>query len=71
MKSIDIQSIETNYEIIFNGHVQDLSLLRKKLRITQSSMAFYCNVSLRKIQLFESYKSKDYFLIYAYKEILK
>jgi len=45
--------------------------MRKNLRINQSKMAFYCSVSLKTIQNFENYKSKDAFLLYAYKEVFK
>ena len=71
MQSIDKQKLILNYEILFCGKVQDLVIMRKNLRINQSKMAFYCSVSLKTIQNFENYKSKDAFLLYAYKEVFK
>ena len=71
MKHIDIQDIESNYELKFNGNVQDLVLMRKNLHISQMEMSRIICKSLKTIQNFESYRCKDYFLIFAYKEILK
>lgn len=71
MKRFDLQRVTANYELLFYGNVQDLVIMRKNLRISQEQMALKLNKSLKTIQNFEAYKCKDYFLIFAYKEIFK
>ena len=70
MKNIDLQTIEANYELIFCSKVQKCIEIRKNLGITQSQIAFKLKKSLSTIQNFESFKCKDGFLIYAYKQLL-
>ena len=70
MKTIKNQDFKNNYLVLFYSKVQILVELRKKLCISQSEIARVTDVSLRKIQMFENYKSNDAYLIYCYKKIL-
>ena len=70
MKTIKNQDFKNNYLVLFYSKVQILVELRKKLHISQSEIARVTDVSLRKIQMFENYKSNDAYLLYCYKEIL-
>ena len=70
MKTIKNQDFKNNYLVLFYSKVQILVELRKKLCISQSEIARVTDVSLRKIQMFENYKSNDAYLLYCYKEIL-
>lgn len=71
MKTTDNQLLKTNYAALFCHHVQSLVFRRNNLRISQQHMAYKAGVSLRTIQNFESFKSENAYLIYAYKQILK
>lgn len=70
MKSNKNQQLRAKYDLRFFGLVQDLVIKRKFLRVNQNKMSVLCGVSLRTIQNFENYRCKDYFLIFAYREIL-
>lgn len=70
MEIIDIEQIKANYEILFCGKVQDCVIKRKNLGVTQFQIAHKIGVSVATIQNFESYKSKNGYLIYAYNKIL-
>ena len=70
MQDIDLEDIKAHYEMLFCGHVQDLVIKRKKLGITQLQMSYKLKKSLATIQNFETYKCKDYFLVFAYKKLL-
>lgn len=48
--------IKTKYKIHIFEQVQQLSLMRKKLHISQAQMAQYCGVSIKTIVNFENYK---------------
>lgn len=62
--------IKTKYKIHIFEQVQQLSLMRKKLHITQAQMAQYCGVSIKTIVNFENYKHYNHFLIFAYSNLL-
>lgn len=70
MENTITQELRNNYMLKFYSHVQELTETRKNLRINQNTMSVKCGVSLRTIQNFENYRTNDYFLIYAYKQIL-
>ena len=70
MKDIDLEDIKAHYEMLFCGYVQDLVIKRKKLGVTQFQMSYKLDKSLATIQNFESYKCKDYFILFAYKKLL-
>ena len=71
MKQITNQQlIRLDYEQMFAAKVKRLVEMRKKLRINQTELASFCSCSLRKIQLFETHRSMDAFLLYAYKQKL-
>lgn len=57
------------YELLFYTKVQELTLKRKNLGISQSQMSFYLSKSLGTIQNFENYKCLDAYLIFGYKKI--
>jgi DNA-binding XRE family transcriptional regulator len=70
MKNIKTQELRDNYKMNFFGIVHNLTVKRKSLRINQNMMSVKCGVSLRTIQNFENNKSLDYYLIFAYRELL-
>ena len=70
MENTVYQQIRMEYDMKFCKLVQDLTIKRKKLQVNQNTMAVKCNVSIRKIQLFENFKSTDYFLVFAYRKLL-
>lgn len=71
MKNINTQELRNNYKMNFFGIVHNLTIKRKSLRVNQNMMAVRCGVSLRTIQNFENNRTNDYYLIYAYRELLK
>ena len=70
MENTVYQQIRIEYDLKFCKLVQDLTIKRKELQVNQNTMAVKCNVSIRKIQLFENFKSTDYFLVFAYRKLL-
>lgn len=62
--------LRSEYQMRFYSKVQELTQKRKKLRVTQFQMSRLAGCSERKIQLFENYKSLDYYLIFIYESIL-
>jgi len=73
MQKTDKQAIElikTDFELHWCSKVQQLTQLRRS-KISQSEIAFLSGRSIKTIQRFESYKSKDAELMYIYREILK
>lgn len=70
MKIVKNQDFKNNYLLLFYSKVQKLVQKRKNLHISQTEISRVTNVSLRKIQMFENYKSNDAYLLYCYKEIL-
>jgi DNA-binding XRE family transcriptional regulator len=61
--------LQAEFELLWCGKIQALSSLRKT-KMTQSQMAAMTGRSLKTIQRFENYKSKDAELMYLYKNIL-
>lgn len=69
-ETIDIELVKADFQLIWCAKVQQLVILRRS-NLTQSDMAFLTCRSLKTIQRFERYKSKDPELMYIYREILK
>ena len=70
MELIEIESIKADFMMYWCGKVQDLTELRRT-KMSQSEIAFISGRSLKTIQRFERYESKDPELMYIYREILK
>lgn len=64
------QNLKLRYTANFCDIVQELVVKRRNLRVNQNTMAFKAGVSLKTIQNFENYKNMNYYLIFAYREIL-
>lgn len=72
MKAIENKQLEilkADFELLWCGKVQALTALRRS-KMSQSQMAAMTGRSLKTIQRFENYKSKDAELAYLYKSIL-
>ena len=72
MKQIENQTLielQAEFELLWCVKIQALSSLRRT-KMTQSQMAAMTGRSLKTIQRFENYKSKDAELMYLYKNIL-
>ncbi len=61
--------LQAEFELLWCGKIQALSSLRRT-KMTQSQMAAMTGRSLKTIQRFENYKSRDAELMYLYKNIL-
>jgi len=70
MQNTISQNLKLRYTENFCDIVQELVIKRKNLRINQNIIALKSGVSLKTIQNFESYKNMNYYLIFAYREIL-
>ncbi len=68
-ESIVLPIVSGNFEIDWNMEVQKLIELRKT-KMSQSEIAKQADVSLKTVQRFENYKSKNIELMYYYKTIL-
>ncbi len=68
-ESIVLSIVSGNFEIDWNMEVQKLIELRKT-KMSQSEIAKQADVSLKTVQRFENYKSKNIELMYYYKTIL-
>ena len=64
-------SLKLKYETYLFSETQNVVIMRKKLLISQSIMAYKCEVSLKTIQNFEGYKISNPYLVFAYKQIFK
>lgn len=64
-------SFRLKYDSYLLSETQSVVQIRKMLRIKQSAMAHYCDVSLKTIQNFESYKILNPYLVFAYKQVFK
>ena len=64
-----VEELKVDFEMYWCGKVQDLTLLRRS-KMSQSDMAYLCDKSLKTIQRFENYKSKDPELMYIYSKQL-
>lgn len=64
-----LEGLEADFEALWCSKVQELTELRKS-KMSQSSMAVLSGKSLKTIQRFESYKSKDPVLMFLYKKLL-
>lgn len=72
MKSSESQTLielQADFEMLWCGKIQALTALRRS-KMSQSEIAFLTGRSLKTIQRFENYKSKDAELMYLYKNIL-
>lgn len=65
-----LEELQAEFELLWCVKIQSLSLLRET-KMSQSTMAAMTGRSLKTIQRFERYKSKDAELAYLYKMILK
>ena len=71
MKSTENQQLEilkADFELLWCGKVQALVELRRS-KMSQSQIAAMTGRSLKTIQRFENYKSKDAELAYLYKQL--
>lgn len=68
-KKQDVEYLKADFELRWCSNIQRLSSLRKT-KMSQSEMAFLTGKSLKTIQRFEKYKSKDAELMFIYKSIL-
>lgn len=71
MQKTDKQAIElikTDFELYWCSKVQQLTQLRRS-KMSQSEIAFLSGRSIKTIQRFENYKSKDAELMYIYKNL--
>jgi len=64
-----LNDLETEFELLWCMKVQKLAELRRS-KMTQTTMAAMTGRSLKTIQRFENYKTKDAVLIFLYKQIL-
>lgn len=72
MKITENQQLEimkSDFEMLWCGKVQALTALRRS-KMSQSQMAAMTGRSLKTIQRFENYKSKDAVLMFLYRNIL-
>ena len=72
MKQTENQKLEilkADFEMLWCSKVQALTALRRS-KMSQSQMAAMTGRSLKTIQRFENYRSKDAELMYLYKSIL-
>lgn len=72
MKQIENQTLielQAEFELLWCGKIQALTSMRKT-KMTQSEIAFLTGRSLKTIQRFENYKSKDAELMFIYRQIL-
>ncbi len=69
MKTSALPIVSGNFEIDWNMEVQKLIELRRS-KMSQSEIAKQAGVSLKTVQRFENYKSKNIELMYYYKTIL-
>ena len=72
MKTTENQQLEimkSDFEMLWCGKVQALTALRRS-KMSQSQMAAMTGRSLKTIQRFENYKSKDAVLMFLYRNIL-
>lgn len=65
----DVEHLKADFELRWCSNIQRLSSLRRT-KMSQSEIAFLTGRSLKTIQRFENYKSKDAELIFIYKSIL-
>lgn len=70
MQSIDIETIKADFALRWCGKIQDLTM-RRKSKMSQSEIAFISGRSLKTIQRFEQYKSKDPELMFIYNQLLE
>jgi len=64
-----LKNLEADFEILWCGKVQSLTQLRRA-KMSQSDIAYLCGRSLKTIQRFENYKSKDPELMFIYNRLL-
>ena len=64
-----IEEIKADFEMLWCCKVQSLTQLRGT-KMSQSDMAYLCDKSLKTIQRFENYQSKDPELMYIYSKQL-
>jgi len=64
-----IEEIKADFEMLWCGKVQSLTQLRRA-KMSQSDIAYLCGRSLKTIQRFENYKSKDPELMFIYNRLL-
>ena len=62
--------LKTDFEAMYLSKVQELTQLRRS-QMTQQKISDLTRVSLKTIQRFENYKFKSFYLMYAYKRLLK
>lgn len=65
----DVEYLKVDFELRWCSNIQRLSSLRRS-KMSQSEMSFLTGRSLKTIQRFENYKSRDAELMYLYKSIL-
>lgn len=69
MQKADIESVKAQFSVIWCGKVQELTILRKS-KMSQNTMAFLSDKSIKTIQRFEKYECFDPELMFIYKSIL-
>ena len=72
METLDkqfVDELKSDFEVLWCGKVQDLTELRRS-NLSQSEMAFLSGKSIKTIQRFENYQTKDVELMYIYKSLL-
>ena len=69
-KNQQIDILEADFEVLWCAKVQALTELRSS-KMSQSTMAAMTGRSLKTIQRFENYKSKDAVLLFLYRNILR
>ena len=65
----DVEILQADFEMYWCGKTQDLTALRRT-KMSQSEMAMLTGRSIKTIQRFENYRSKDAELMYVYLHIL-
>lgn len=68
-KNQQIDTLEADFEMFWCAKIQALTNLRRT-KMSQSTMASMTGRSLKTIQRFENYKSKDAVLLFLYRNIL-
>lgn len=65
-----LKILKADFEMLWCSKIQELTELRRS-KMSQKTMAAMTGRSLKTIQRFENYKSKDAVLLFLYRNILK
>ena len=64
------ENLKLEFEARLLGKAQELTELRKATNLSQSDMAFKCGVSRKTVERFETFKSINPYLCFAYQRVL-